>query len=203
MGRGARPHHPLAGQKIRPGQRHPGRLGPRPIAGGEAESREACGARQGTAGTAETTGAQESGVEHCLGAVSLDRPLLVAFETSRSTPFYTNREGPNSVLRSVDYTPIGQCDARSEDAPFFSRRPAGRFARRRHRLSPRCARANFLSGKGVMRACSAAHWEEYFVVCESVWASWGGRRRLGRQPRTDRRPAITTKKWSCALRRVA
>ena len=58
------------------------------------------------------------------------------------------------------------------------------------------ARANFLSGKGVMRACSAAHWEEYFVVCESVWASWGGRRRLGRQPRTDRRPAITTKKWS-------
>ena len=58
-------------------------------------------------------------------------------------------------------------------------------------------RANFLSGKGVMRACSAAHWEEYFVVCESVWASWGGRRRLGRQPRTDRRPAITTKKWSC------
>ena len=47
-------------------------------------------------------------------------------------------------------------------------------------------RANFLSGKGVMRACSAAHWEEYFVVCESVWASWGGRRRLGRQPRTDR-----------------
>ena len=57
-------------------------------------------------------------------------------------------------------------------------------------------RANFLSGKGVMRACSAAHWEESFVVCESVWASWGGRRRLGRQPRTDRRPAITTKKWS-------
>ena len=55
------------------------------------------------------------------------------------------------------------------------------------------ARANFLSGKGVMRACSAAHWEEYFVVCESDWASWSGRRPLGRQPRTDRRPAITTK----------
>ena len=59
----------------------------------------------------------------------------------------------------------------------------------------------FLSGKGVMRACSAAHWEEYFVVCESVWASWSGRRPLGRQPRTDRRPAITTKKWSCLTSR--
>ena len=30
-------------------------------------------------------------------------------------------------------------------------------------------RANFLSGKGVMWACSAAHWEEHFVVCESIW----------------------------------
>ena len=34
-----------------------------------------------------------------------------------------------------------------------------------------------------MWACSAAHWEEHFVVCESVGASWSGRRPRGRQAR--------------------